>query len=64
MNLIKSITADKKLNAVLLQECNIYFYTQLQETRFTENHESRITKFIRYFVRRLHKMTAVESMSS
>lgn len=39
MNLIESITEDKKLNALLLQECNIYFYAQLQETQFTENHE-------------------------
>lgn len=39
MNLIESITADKKLNALLLQECNIYFYTQLLETRFIENQE-------------------------
>ena len=39
MNLIESITAYKKLNALLLQECNVYFYTQLLETRFTENHE-------------------------
>lgn len=39
MNLIESITADKKLNALLLRECNIYFYTQAQKTQFTENHE-------------------------
>lgn len=39
MNLIEHIKNDKKLNELLLQECDIYFYKQMQATRFTENHE-------------------------
>lgn len=39
MNLLEYIRKNKKLNTVLLQECDIYFYKQAQSTQFVENHE-------------------------
>lgn len=39
MDLFGYIKDDKKLNTLLLRECDIYFYKQSQETQFLSNHE-------------------------
>ena len=39
INIFESIKENKKLNTVLMQECDIYFYEQSQETNFSSNQE-------------------------
>ena len=39
INIFESIKENKKLNTVLMQECDIYFYEQSQETGFSSNQE-------------------------
>lgn len=38
-DLFECIKEDKKLNTLLMHECDIYFYKQRQETQFLSNHE-------------------------
>ena len=39
INIFEYIKENKKLNTVLMQECDIYFYEQSQETNFSSNQE-------------------------
>lgn len=39
MDLFKDIKENKKLNTLLMRECDIYFYEQSRETQFLSNHE-------------------------
>ena len=39
MNLLEYINGNKNLNALLMRECDIYFYKQSEETNFLNNHE-------------------------
>lgn len=39
INVFEYIKENKKLNTVLMQECDIYFYEQSQETNFSSNQE-------------------------
>ena len=40
INLFEYIKENKKLNTLLMCECNIYFYKQSQETNFSSNQET------------------------
>jgi hypothetical protein len=39
INLFEYIKENKKLNTLLMHECDIYFYKQSQETNFSSNQE-------------------------
>ena len=39
MDLLEYIKGNKKLNMLLMHECDIYFYKQSQKTHFLSNHE-------------------------